>query len=89
MRVGVFQEWTDIVRWLPSIAANSDLPKSSWDKINQQCEKLSELTSRVVGDSAADRHEVYQQNAAAIEQILDALQAETEDYQHWDDYFPG
>ena len=89
VKVDISQEWIDIVRWLPSVAADSDLPKKSWDSVNQQCRKLSQLANQIAGDTPTDFRAAYQQRATEIEQALNALQESLSDYEYWDNRFPG
>lgn len=39
----LFSELRDIVRWVPEIAADSDMPKQPWDEVHAAALKMEEL----------------------------------------------
>ena len=88
VEVEIFQELEDIVRWLPTIAADSDLPKEPWDRINGQIKTLAELT-RLSGKDDEQKRSSYVENAEKIQSVLNELKNEFEEYDMWDKKYPG
>lgn len=43
LEVDIFTEYVDIARWLPSIAADSNMEKSDWDRVKKLSGSLEEL----------------------------------------------
>ena len=83
--MGIFEEWCDIVRWLPSIAANSDMDKQQWDQINQACEGLSNLVTSLSSDQpASEKRNLYRKNAQEISRTLQNLNQVVEEYSQTD-----
>ena len=73
--VGIFEEWNDIVRWLPSIAADSDLSEAEWKRINSCCDDLSNLGSGFEGDTPdTEKRDQFRENAGEIKRCLTTLQ---------------
>jgi hypothetical protein len=93
IKVGIFQEYFDIVRWLPTIAADNDLPKSEWDPINERCQELSRLVQEIESDlkspdsnkqSADDRmRALYCDRTKSFETAISELQAKLSVYDAW------
>jgi hypothetical protein len=93
IEVGIFQEYFDIVRWLPTIAADNDLPKSEWDPINESCQELSRLVQEIESDlkspdsnkqSADDRmRALYCDRTKSFETAISELQAKLSVYDAW------
>ena len=55
--VSVFEEFIDIAKWLPAIAANEDFSKSDWDEIQKTSNELEELLAEILkeDDDSAKR----------------------------------
>jgi hypothetical protein len=70
--VGLFDELGDIVRWLPSIAANSDATKELWDRINSSCRELSAEVNAIASEQ--DPRAAYKSAAVKVREILVRLQ---------------
>jgi len=91
--IGIFQEYFDIVRWLPTIAADNDLPKSEWDPINESCKELSRLVQEIESElksadsnkqSADDRmRALYCDRTKSFETAISELQAKLSVYDAW------
>lgn len=45
---GAVDKLADIVRWLPEIAADSDMPENEWDRVNEQSKALTQLVEPLV-----------------------------------------
>ena len=88
VEVGIFQELDDIVRWLPTIAADSDLPKEPWDRINDNIKQLSKLT-KTDGQNDEEKRGQYRKNAKQIASVLSKLENEFEEFDKWDEQYPG
>jgi len=80
--VGIFEEWCDVVRWLPSIAANSDMEKSEWDQINGGCQSLSDLVASLSGNqSDAEKRKIYIAHEKEIQQMLQTVKQANEAFE--------
>jgi hypothetical protein len=91
--VGIFQEYFDIVRWLPTIAADNDLPKSEWDPINESCKELSRLVQQIESElKSADSNKqsadnrmrtLYRDRTKSFETAISELQAKLSVFDAW------
>ena len=74
--VDVFTEFEDIVRWLPAIAADSEITRDDWKVANQFSLDL-QTTLRPVSDidSHSDMREFFRANADEFKTALDGLKA--------------
>lgn len=89
VKVSIFQELNDIVRWLPTIAADSDLPKKSWDAIAVQSKSLTNLMAKIRGKDASTKRKQYQQHSEQFKEVLLSLRDLVKDFEFWDEKFPG
>jgi len=64
-------EWRDIVRWLPELAADSDLPKAQWDQLHATAQDLAQLNEQLAA-VVTERRECDAQLRAKIEAHLAA-----------------
>ncbi|MGE0761256.1 MAG: hypothetical protein AB7F89_22040 [Pirellulaceae bacterium] len=69
----VFQELYDVVRWIPELAADSDLPREPWERIRQTSYLLT-LELNEVRIAASDaRRECYRSLEPSIDRKLTDL----------------
>jgi hypothetical protein len=69
----VFTEVSDLVRWLPELAAGSDLAEESWNRIAAAADELGALLAQVRAEPAERRAEVCGTQAERWERLLDEL----------------
>jgi hypothetical protein len=50
-----FDETRDIVGWLPELAADSDLSRAEWDRVNEHSKKLSQSLEELARGGSADQ----------------------------------
>lgn len=81
--VTIVDEWVDIVQWLPMIAADSNLPKDIWDKINALSEDLVQISRDYPRSDAKDFLFRYQRDADRFRIIYDQLKELFDQYDHW------
>lgn len=87
--VGIFEEWCDVVRWLPSIAANSDMNQTEWDQINAGCKSLSSLVSSLSGNqSDAEKRKIYVAHEQEIQQMLQTVGQAVEAFEQTESLSP-
>lgn len=73
--IDIFTELFDVVRWLPTIAAESYLPKEPWDQINQLAGKFNQLIKPVKNKTMlTDRRAAYQDVSSQTEAMLVGLE---------------
>ena len=65
-RVDAFKEMHDIAKWLPELAADSDLPKDPWDKINEHSKKLVALLDEVGTENQAENYEARRKSVVGL-----------------------
>lgn len=88
IQVRIDQEWNDLVRWLPMIAADSSLPKRNWDVINDLSKKLSELARQINAAEVEQFRLNYLGQAESLKPILMELEKQIEDYNHFSEKYP-
>jgi len=71
----VFTEAGDIVRWLPELAADSDLGEEPWNRIARGADELGTLIARVQAAPAAQQRDAFLALAGQWEHGLDELAA--------------
>jgi len=57
--IDVFAETYDIVRWLPMLAADSDLEEEPWNRVNTASGRLDEILTEVLARNGDDRRDTY------------------------------
>ena len=65
----------DVTRWLPEIAADSDLPEEEWNIVNADAESLGDIFDEVHHAIHDDQKIDYPKIAARVPQIIQRLQA--------------
>jgi hypothetical protein len=50
-----FDQTRDIVGWLPELAADSDLSRAEWDRVNEHSKKLSQSLEELARGGSADQ----------------------------------
>lgn len=77
--VDVFTELTDIVRWLPSIASDGDMPESSWLQVKTVSEELSQRLAAVTEPDEMDaKRTAYQLDSKELETHISKLESMVE-----------
>jgi hypothetical protein len=77
--IDVFAEWTDLIRWLPDMAGDSDLKEPDWNRVNEatrQLEQIGRAWEKLDGDS---RRSAFRSSIKAIREcwvILDEVARE-------------
>lgn len=72
-QIDVFSELFDVIRWLPELAADSDVTKEPWDRIHHTVKQF-ELDLEEVRLVAADkRHDAYRSREVVIDSNLREL----------------
>jgi hypothetical protein len=69
----VFTELGDVVRWLPELAADSDLPEEPWNRVARASDELAGLLAQVQTVPADRRQAAYGGQSAQWERLLGEL----------------
>ncbi|GIW98536.1 MAG: hypothetical protein KatS3mg111_1869 [Pirellulaceae bacterium] len=69
----VFTETSDIVRWLPDLAADSDLGEEPWNSVYATSQRLETILNEVQSRRDADRYQEYQTYETEFDQLYNAL----------------
>ena len=69
----VFTELGDVVRWLPELAADSDLPEEPWNRIARTSDELLVLVAQIQAAPADRRQAAYGGHSARWERLLGEL----------------
>ncbi len=73
--VDVFTELKDIVRWLPAIASDGDLPQETWNEAKTISEEMtSSLEKVLVSDDPSTQRTSYQSDPSVLEKSITALE---------------
>ncbi|MEX0820438.1 MAG: hypothetical protein WD070_12630, partial [Pirellulaceae bacterium] len=67
-QLDVFSETYDIVRWLPDLAADSDLEEQPWNRVQVTTRRLEAILLDVLSRSGTDRREPYLQYETELDQ---------------------
>lgn len=73
-------ELSDVVRWLPELAADSDLDRKSWDRVAATTRLFEEDLSSVRAATGPQRSAEYANRATLLEKHLRALRDLSEIY---------
>jgi hypothetical protein len=71
--IDVFAETYDIVRWLPMLAADSELKEEPWNRVHAASRSLEEILTAVLAFNGDDRRETYLQHEMELDQLQRAL----------------
>ena len=76
IRVEIFTELTDIVRWLPGIASDSDMDAKRWKQVSETSDELTSKLESITssGDQAAQRQQ-YRKLADEVSASIGKLEA--------------
>lgn len=66
--IDVFAETYDIVRWLPMLAADSDLEEAAWNRVEGAARRLEEILTHVLSRGDDARKQAYFQYEKELEQ---------------------
>jgi hypothetical protein len=72
-QIDAFVEAHDIVRWLPDLAADSDLSEKPWNAVYSTAQQLEAILMEVQSQRGDNRSEVYMSHETAIDQHHRAL----------------
>jgi hypothetical protein len=71
--IDVFAEYIDVVRWLPELAADSDLSRERWEQIDRRAAELLLCLESLGTLSDDEQREAYRRQRQRIEEHLEAL----------------
>lgn len=71
--IDIFAEYIDVVRWLPELAADSDLSRERWERIDGRAAELLLCLESLGPLSDDQQREAYRQQSQRIEDHLEAL----------------
>jgi hypothetical protein len=58
LEISISREWADLVRWLPYLAADSNLSKQSWDQIHSLSGQLLPMIGQIIDSD----EQIFQRN---------------------------
>ncbi len=64
-----YTEACDVARWLPGLAADSDLEEQAWMRVDDVSHRLEELLSGTLSRTSGARRPAYLERAAEIERL--------------------
>jgi hypothetical protein len=67
------QEMSELVRWLPHLAADSDLKEEPWNLVNAAAQRLEAILAQSSLRTGDWRRETYLEHQTEIRQHLDLL----------------
>lgn len=71
--IDALQEFSDVVGWLPALAADSELQEEPWNQVYEVSQELSTLLSQLTDLNADKRQEAYREKSEAIASHLATL----------------
>lgn len=74
-QIDVFAEMFDLIRWLPELAADSDLPKEPWGNVERTSRHWEADLQAVRAAEPEGRHKLYRELETAIDKHLGELVA--------------
>ena len=77
IEVDVLTEYIDVARWLPSVAADSEMNKDSWKRVKEISKELSSLWPESESDASKIR-ELYRSKKDPFEALIQRLESEVE-----------
>jgi len=72
-QLDAFTETYDIVRWLPMLAADSDLEEEPWNRVHATARQLEGILAKVVALNGDNRRQTYMQYESEFHQHQRAL----------------
>ena len=72
-------DMTDIVRWLPEIAADSDMPEDQWNEVDRQSAALTDLLEDVRGEIHDGESIDYAATESFVSEFVQSLQEIVDD----------
>lgn len=72
-QLDALSEAYDVVRWLPELAADSDLEEQPWIRVENAARRLEAIMTHVLSCSDDQRYEMYFQYETELEQHQRAL----------------
>lgn len=67
-QLDVFTETYDVVRWLPELAADSDLKEGPWNRVHAAARRLEAILTEVLARGDDGRREAYLQSETELDQ---------------------
>ena len=61
---------SDIVGWLPNLAADSELKEDAWNRVDKTSQELTAILATFTDPDAKKRQGAYRKQASAIESHL-------------------
>ncbi|MBM3998806.1 MAG: hypothetical protein FJ297_04550 [Planctomycetes bacterium] len=72
-QLDAFAETYDIVRWLPMLAADSDLEEEPWNRVHATARQLEAILAKVVALNGDNRRQTYMQYETELDQHQRAM----------------
>ena len=73
----IFTELNDIVRWLPDVAADSDMSKQSWNSVKETSTQLVKVLEPIVSEEAPESQmrKAYRKIADSADPMIKKFEA--------------
>ncbi len=68
------EEMADLVRWLPELAADTDLEEAPWNKVHAASIQLEKIVSHASMHDGEERRSIYMKESEAVQQQLKVLE---------------
>lgn len=79
VEVDVFTELSDVIRWLPRIAAKESLDETAWLLVNQKVKSLESLSSELnAANLDSVKRAIFEKHANSIDELIQQLKWTTE-----------
>lgn len=79
IEVDVFTELSDVIRWLPRIAAKESLDEAAWLLVNQKVKSLESLSSELnAANLDSVKRAIFEKHANSIDELIQQLKWTTE-----------
>lgn len=88
LEIPIAREWSDLVRWLPYIAADSNLARPSWDRINGHSGQLLRIAEQIYDADERIFQRNYRAQARQLEQIYGELSGMLDAYEKMNQKHP-
>ena len=67
------QEMNDLVRWLPDLAADSDLKEEPWNRVHAATNALAVILTEASSQNGDERREAYLKHETVVEEHVREL----------------
>ncbi len=75
-----FAEMCDVTRWLPELAADSDLPEEPWERVYNSAANLESLLLPLAALNVKEQRDAYHRQADRIAKCIDQITGVANDY---------